>query len=123
MKNCSLLFILILGGLFFGCSSSRVTKENRADKNEFDLYILMGQSNMAGRGVITDSMKSIRNDKVWMLTKENKWVVASHPVHFDKPGVAGVGPGLSFGTAMAEAHPGRKIGLIPCAVGGKSVGN
>lgn len=121
MKNCSLLFILILGGLFLGCSSSRVRKENRADKNEFELYILMGQSNMAGRGVITDSLKSIHNDKVWMLTKDNKWTIARHPVHFDKPGVAGVGPGLSFGIAMAYAHPGRKIGIIPCAVGGTSI--
>lgn len=121
MKTFSLLFTLLLGGLFFGCSSFRITKENRTDKDEFELYILMGQSNMAGRGVITDSMKSIHNNKVWMLTKDNKWVVAHHPVHFDKPGVAGVGPGLSFGIAMAEARPGRKIGLIPCAIGGTSI--
>ena len=56
-----------------------------------------------------------------MLTRELKWVIARNPIHFDKPGVAGVGPGLSFGMAMSDAHPGVKIGLIPCAVGGTSI--
>jgi hypothetical protein len=88
---------------------------------KFDLYILAGQSNMAGRGKITDSLKALHDERVWMLTKDFSWVIAGHPVHFDKPAMAGVGPGLSFGIEMANAHPGVKIGLIPCAVGGTSI--
>jgi len=121
MKTPFLLFALFISTLFISCSSTRVSKENRAGKDELDLYILMGQSNMAGRGVISDSLKSLQSDKVLMLTKDNKWTIARHPVHFDKPGVAGVGPGLSFGMAMADAYPGIKIGLIPCAIGGTSI--
>ncbi|CAG4999892.1 hypothetical protein DYBT9275_02337 [Dyadobacter sp. CECT 9275] len=86
----------------------------------FDIYILMGQSNMAGRGKVTDAYKSVSNPRVLMLTKANEWVTARHPVHFDKT-VAGVGPGLSFGIEMAEASQGKRIGLIPCAVGGTSI--
>jgi hypothetical protein len=89
------------------------------DKN-VDIYLLMGQSNMAGRGKLTDDYKSVADPRVLMLNKANEWVPAKHPLHFDKP-VAAVGPGLAFGIAMAEASPGKKIGLIPCAVGGTSI--
>jgi hypothetical protein len=87
---------------------------------KFELYILAGQSNMAGRGIITDEFKNEGNSNVYMLTKDNQWVLAKHPVHFDKP-TAGVGPGLAFGIAMAKANPTVKIGLIPCAVGGTPI--
>ncbi len=87
----------------------------------FDLYLLIGQSNMAGRGGITDAYKNKGSSKVLMLDKENHWVQARHPLHFDKPSAAGVGPGLSFGIEMAKKNHGYKIGLIPCAVGGTSI--
>jgi hypothetical protein len=32
-----------------------------------------------------------------------------------------VGPGLTFGKAMADSDPGLRIGLIPCAVGGSPI--
>src|SRR4051812_14989741 len=72
---------------------------------KFHLYILMGQSNMAGRGPLTEEFKKDSNLHVLMLNKGLKWVIAKHPLHFDKPSVAGVGPGLSFGIKMAEADP------------------
>jgi len=76
---------------------------------------------MAGRGLITDQFKEQGNPNVLMLSKENTWVPAKNPLHFDKPSVAGVGPGLSFGIAMANKNSGHKIGLIPCAIGGTSI--
>ncbi|OCX54022.1 hypothetical protein BEL04_07035 [Mucilaginibacter sp. PPCGB 2223] len=88
---------------------------------DFHLYILIGQSNMAGRGPITDELKNESNDRVLMLTKDLKWVEAKHPLHFDKPKIAGVGPGLAFGLQMAKVYPEAKIGLIPCAVGGTPI--
>jgi len=87
----------------------------------FDLYLLAGQSNMAGRGVITDSLKNLQCQQVWMLNKNGEWVTARHPLHYDKPSIAGVGPGLSFAMEMVKASPGVKIGLIPCAVGGTPI--
>jgi hypothetical protein len=56
-----------------------------------------------------------------MLTKDLKWVPATDPLHFDKPGAAGVGPGLEFGRQMAKDNTQVRIGLIPCAVGGTSI--
>jgi hypothetical protein len=86
----------------------------------FEIYILAGQSNMAGRGYITDAYKSAGNEKVLMLTKDGKWVQAKHPIHFDKTSAA-VGPGLMFGMEMLKANPNIKIGLIPTAVGGSPI--
>ena len=89
--------------------------------SSFDLYLLIGQSNMSGRGVITGKFKEEGNPNVFMRTKENTWAPAKNPLHFDKPSIAGVGPGLSFGIAMGKAKPSHKTGLIPCAVGGTSI--
>ena len=89
--------------------------------NNFHLYNLIGQSNMAGRGVVTPQYSSISHPRVMMLDKNNHWVVAKHPLHFDKPEAAGVGLGLSFAIKMAEANPDITIGLIPSAVGGTGI--
>lgn len=89
------------------------------DTKAYDLYLLIGQSNMAGRGKVDEESKKIR-PHVFMLNKEGVWAPAVDPLHFDKPG-AGVGPGLAFGKSMADANPDAKIGLIPCAVGGTSI--
>ena len=87
----------------------------------FHIYLLMGQSNMAGRGPMTPELAAVGNARVFMLTAAGEWVPAKNPVHFDKPQAVGVGPGLSFGVAMAEAEPAVKIGLVPCAVGGTAI--
>ncbi len=86
---------------------------------DFHIYLLIGQSNMAGRGKVDDESRNV-NPRVLMLTKDLKWVPAVDPLHFDKP-VAGVGPGLAFGKAMADNNTKARIGLVPCAVGGTSI--
>lgn len=85
-----------------------------------DLYLLIGQSNMAGRGNIEPAYAIQGNEQVWMLSKEGEWLPAKHPLHFDKPNMVGVGPGLAFGLDMLKSG-GSPIGLIPCAVGGSAI--
>ncbi len=85
----------------------------------FHLYLLVGQSNMAGRGAVDEDSKKA-DPRIVMLTKGLEWAPATDPLHFDKP-VAGVGPGLAFGKIMAAKVPAARIGLIPCAVGGTSI--
>ncbi|QNL49218.1 DUF1080 domain-containing protein [Olivibacter sp. SDN3] len=89
--------------------------------SSYHIYLLLGQSNMAGRGEVTTYYRSQVHSRVLMLNKNNDWVKASHPLHFDKPEVAGVGLGLRFGVEMAKAYPENIIGLVPCAVGGTSI--
>ena len=108
---------LIILVLMISVTTYAQTKPDRP----LDLYILIGQSNMAGRAPITAENKDEHDDRVFMFTKDQQWVVARHPLHFDKPKSVGAGPGLSFGIAMAQANPKVQIGLIPCAVGGSPI--
>ena len=83
------------------------------------LYLLIGQSNMAGRGKV-EAQDQVVNPQIFMLTKDLKWVPAKDPVHFDK-GSAGVGLCSQFARDVLKADPNATIGLIPCAVGGTSL--
>ena len=89
-------------------------------KTKIHIYILAGQSNMAGRGIV-EAMDTIVNPNIWMFNKEEKWVTAKEPLHFDKPKVVGVGPGFAFANAISKSEPGIMIYLIPCAVGGTRI--
>ena len=85
-----------------------------------DLYLLVGQSNMAGRGTVSETDRKA-DPRILVLNKENTWVSQGEPIHFDKPEIAGVGPGFTFAKLMADKSPGTTIGLIPCAVGGTPI--
>ena len=110
-----LICLLALFGNF--CASAQDTPLPAKDK--FHLFLLVGQSNMAGRGAV-EAQDSVVNPRVLMLSKDGKWVLAMDPMHFDKPS-AGVGLGKTFGKIIADANPGVTIGLIPCAVGGSPI--
>jgi len=94
---------------------------------QLDLFLLMGQSNMKGRGVMPEEPK--RDPRIVMMhLKDDKWYLARHPLHltgdaktFQGHDNAGVGPGLAFAETLAAANPKSAIGLVPCAVGGSSI--
>lgn len=89
------------------------------EPERFHIFVLAGQSNMAGRGVVEPG-DSVAHPRVWMLDRDLRWVPAVDPMHFDKP-IAGVGPGRSFGIAIAEGDPTIHVGLVPTAVGGSAI--
>jgi hypothetical protein len=110
-----IVLVLVLIAACFGFKTASNIKPQKK------IFLLLGQSNMAGRGTITLEYQNMQYERVLMLNKNNEWVLAKHPLHFDKPKVAGVGPGLSFGAALADAFPQDTIYLVPCAVGGTSI--
>lgn len=80
--------------------------------------LLLGQSNMAGRGFLED-VPPIYNEKINLLVN-GRWQMMAEPLNFDRH-ISGVGLGASFAHAWAKDHPGESIGLIPCAEGGSSI--
>jgi hypothetical protein len=86
------------------------------EPQNLQIYALLGQSNMAGRGQLEKTREPL-HPKILMLTREERWEPASEPLHFDKS-IAGAGLGASFALRMAAAEPQALIGLVPCAVGG-----
>lgn len=117
LKRQIMLAMLVL----LACSTSQLVAADQQGelppKAKFHLYLLMGQSNMAGRGRMTDADRQ-PVERVWTLNKEDRWVPAAHPLHFDKPKIAGVGLGLPFAKRLCQQDPSIQIGLIPCAFGG-----
>ena len=85
-----------------------------------NVFLLIGQSNMAGRGLVSQLPSPEWGDGVLMLRK-GRWEPAREPLHTDKPEIAGVGPGSGFALALREQFPDRQIGLLPCAMGGSSL--
>jgi Carbohydrate esterase, sialic acid-specific acetylesterase len=88
-------------------------------KTNFHLFLLAGQSNMAGRGDVEAQDKK-PHPRILMLAKDGTWQPAVDPIHYDKP-VAGVGPGKTFATILADANTNITIGLIPAACGGSPI--
>ena len=115
----SLLFYL---GFVATCSSGFCENQSKLAphyKEKFHLYLLVGQSNMAGRGKVEAQDKK-PHSRVLMLNKGNAWAPAVDPLHFDKS-MAGTGLGKTFGIRVAESNPEVAVGLIPCAAGGSPI--
>lgn len=95
--------------------------------SRLDLFLLIGQSNMKGRGVMPD--EPLRDPRIVMMhLRDDAWYLARHPLHltgdaqtFAGADNAGVGPGLAFATAVTEQERNVRVGLVPCAVGGSAI--
>lgn len=83
-----------------------------------DLFLLIGQSNMAGFGKLAD-VPPIHHNRVQMW-RQMGFVPAQEPLHQDHPS-NGIGLGMRFGEMIAEAQPDVQVGLIPCAVSGTAI--
>jgi hypothetical protein len=116
-------YVLIVGLVTLVVSPNSYSSHHKAmeipAKKNFHLFLLAGQSNMAGRGIIEDEDK-VAHPRVLMLNEDREWVPAVAPIHFDKK-VAGVGLGKSFAVTLAENNPDITIGLIPAACGGSPI--
>jgi len=96
------------------------TAETQTQPEGLQLFLLIGQSNMAGRGVV-EAQDRVPHPGVFMLTKELAWVPAVDPMHFDKPERIGTGLGRTFGIELAKSDPAAVIGLVPAAFGGSAL--
>ncbi|MHC4995209.1 MAG: sialate O-acetylesterase [Planctomycetota bacterium] len=105
--------------LFSGADQALAQDLPPASKENFHIYLLAGQSNMAGRGVV-ETQDKLAHPRVFALSKDGAWRPAVAPIHYDKP-VAGVGLGRSFAIALAERDEDIAIGLVPAACGGSPI--
>ncbi len=84
------------------------------------LFVLAGQSNMAGRGLV-EPADTVPDSRILFLTPDNRWAVAKEPLQLYQPAMTGLGPGMAFARALREkVDSDIIIGLVPCAVGGSS---
>ncbi|KAL6885581.1 hypothetical protein ACP4OV_010360 [Aristida adscensionis] len=102
------------------------------------LFLLAGQSNMAGRGELADPLPPPfrPHPRLLRLAASRRWVAAAPPLHadIDTHKACGLGPAMPFahrllaaaaaaapGSAPAAGEAGPVLGLVPCAVGGTRI--
>ena len=124
MKAKAILFlaaILVTGGL-----QANESVNVPSSKEDFHLFLLMGQSNMSGGvGLAAGDTKPVARVLKMRYAKEGeepKWAAGAHPLHPGRPNKkARFGPGLSFAEAYLADKPDVTVGLIPMAWGGRSI--
>ena len=91
------------------------------EKEKFHVFILMGQSNMAGGIPGKELTKEDKTPVPHILLRRGKgWIPAAHPLHLGGK-KNGFGLGLPFAKEYLKNHPGVTVGLVPCASGGKRI--
>lgn len=97
-------------------AAGAVSGSRAAELDNMQVFLLIGQSNMVGRGSIEAQDREPMPD-VFSQDKNLHWQPAVDPLHWDNAN-AGVGPGRSFARVLRKANPHLTIGLVPAAVGG-----
>ena len=89
------------------------------------VFMLAGQSNMAGRGQV-EPQDTVPNNRILTINKNGELIVAKEPLHFYERDFrnsgTGLDCGLSFGRTILKQIPNDvSILIIPTAVGGSSI--
>ncbi|WP_170110359.1 sialate O-acetylesterase [Flavilitoribacter nigricans] len=122
------LFLLILAGILPGgiFAQSLSTETHQAVPRNLDLYLVIGQSNMAGRAPIRDEDKApINGALLYTGDQLNPWVTATNPLNRFSTirkviDMQRLSPAYAFARDMT-AVGGRNIGLIVNAKGGSGI--
>lgn len=125
-----MLNVLLVWGLLFNVGLVRAGNgtsgvDARTGSSDYDVYLLIGQSNMAGRGkmIASDTLASITG--VWLLNPQGEPEKAVAPLNKYSTIRKGISiqqmcPGNSFSKVMHE-KTGRKILLVVNARGGTNL--
>lgn len=110
-------FLLIVN---LACTQHPADSVQRAKANTW-VFILAGQSNMAGRGNI-EEQDTVKHPRIWSINAAGEVISAQEPLHFYEPRSAGLDCGMSFGRSLLGALPDSiHVLLIPAAVGGSPI--
>ena len=89
-----------------------------SSKENFHVFLLMGQSNMAGYGkVLPEDKEAVPHVVIGRRSEAGiTWLPAAQPLQGTRFGL-----GLPFAKEYLKKHPGITVGLIPAARGGASI--
>ena len=90
-------------------------------KDNVWIFILAGQSNMAGRGLVAPE-DTLSNQRIFSVDKLDQLIYAKEPLHHYEPKLQGLDCGLAFARTLLENIPDSiYVLMVPTAVGGSSV--
>ncbi len=85
------------------------------------IFVLAGQSNMAGRGLV-EPQDTIADPRILTINQNDEVVLAKEPLHYYEPPRTGLDCGMSFARTLIKSVP-KNVSLliVPIAVGGSSI--
>jgi hypothetical protein len=94
-------------------------------REKLHVYLLIGQSNMAGRAKFTEEEAGVI-EKCYLLNDQDQWEAAKNPLNRYSTIRKGLGmqkmnPGYTFSLKMLEANTDLSIGLVVNAKGGTKI--
>lgn len=100
---------------------STVYPKKMPKKKDVWVFMMAGQSNMAGRGFV-EPQDTITSERILTINKSNEVILAKEPLNFYEPTMKGLDCGVSFANQLLNQVPENvSILLIPTAVGGSSI--
>ncbi|UXX78930.1 sialate O-acetylesterase [Reichenbachiella carrageenanivorans] len=100
-----------------------VESTDMPSKDKLYIFIMAGQSNMAGRGFV-EPQDTIPNSRILSIDASLNWIQAKEPLHWYEPKFTGLDCGVSFAQTLLNSVPADvSIAMIPCAVGGSNIHN
>lgn len=111
------IFIIVLFCFFSLTNNAQVVDEN------FEIFLCIGQSNMAGRAEITSQDTHVLNN-AYLFNNEQKWEKAQNPMNRYSTirkdlDVQHLGPSWTFAETLEAA--GKHVGLVVNARGGTNI--
>jgi len=129
IRTISLLAIIFFAACSYKIVAERTTyfpkrieaMSNKIKKENVWIFIMAGQSNMAGRGIV-EPEDTVSNKRIFSINKDGQIIIAKEPIHFYEPERTGLDCGLSFAKSLIKKIPDSiSILIIPTAVGGSSI--
>jgi hypothetical protein len=126
--------LIILAIIFSVSSSYKIVAErksyfskrteamsNKINKENIWVFIMAGQSNMAGRGIV-EPEDTVSDQRIFSINKDGQIIIAKEPLHFYEPERTGLDCGLSFAKTLIKKIPDSvSLLIIPTAIGGSSI--
>lgn len=131
MKIKNIITLLLINILTISVRSQEISLTNFPKQTEYPksvpakknvwVFIMAGQSNMAGRGLV-EPMDTISNPRLLSINSNGELILAKEPLHLYEPDMKGLDCGVSFGNELLKQIPESvSILIIPTAVGGSSI--
>ncbi len=125
-KTLTILAMSLYGGLSITAAAQTtpaITYEG--PKEHLHIYLLIGQSNMAGRAPFTEEQSKVIT-RCFLLNQTDQWEPAKNPLNRHSTIRKGLGmqkmnPGYSFSQAMLKKDSTISLGLVVNAKGGSTI--
>lgn len=115
------LMLTVILSISVTAQETSLLNKNIPVKDNVWVFLMAGQSNMAGRGKV-EPMDTIANSRIISINENGELILAKEPLNRYEPNLKGLDCGMSFGNELLQRIPDSvSILLIQTAIGSSSI--